>query len=95
MADALAVSELIDRNAPMCQCRHTRESHDEWLRCFACAGPPCDAPGVTVKCREYAHTWTWNLRCERHGTLQVNGPIDDWEPDAVALFRREHAGHTG
>lgn len=75
----------------MCQCGHTRESHGPDLLCFGCAGGlPCDAPGVTVKFTEYAETWRWNLRCKRHGTLEVRGPIDDWEPDAVTRFRLDH-----
>lgn len=78
----------------MCQCGHTREGHQADYTCFACAGDlPCDAPGVTVKMTEFAHTWRWDLRCARHGTLRVGGPLDNWEPDAVTRFRFEHAGH--
>lgn len=78
----------------MCQCGHTRDSHQPDWTCYGCHGvPPCDAPGVTVKLTEFRETWRWDLRCADHGWLRVGGPIDDWEPEAVTNFRREHAGH--
>lgn len=78
----------------MCQCGHTRASHGPRFECWGCTGGPCDAPGVTAKLNIYAETWRWNLRCERHGSLEVRGLIGDCEPSAVTLFRSEHAGHV-
>lgn len=88
-----AAEDMLDPTAPMCQCGHTRASHGPALECWGCVGEPCDAPGVTVKLRLHSRTWQWNLRCSVHGSLHVNGPIEDWEPTAVSKFRREHAGH--
>lgn len=79
----------------MCQCGHSRASHPAPdFACWGCTGKPCDAPGVTVKMTEFTSTWRWDLRCGLHGTLRVGGPLDDWEPTAVTMFRREHAGHA-